>query len=190
MATEAVRRKYLFTRGIVFMPQPTFFHNVLHDMESVVWSIFSNLAHAKMEEKSAKTMRNTIIDRLFTGNIRLAGDRQLFIATLEFFDDYVALLGDKHGNLLRTLSTVITTLVEYYQGSEAGITAGKPIDLTKFRGIHKAFRAIWAECKAILKDSPIALTWEDTPLAEPTSKRKQIDDEPIPNVSGSKRPRR
>ena len=57
MATEAVLREYMYAPGPA-MPDAKFFHNVLHDMESVVWSIFSNVAHVPAEYKAAELARD------------------------------------------------------------------------------------------------------------------------------------
>ena len=52
MATEAVLREYMYAPGPA-MPDAK-----LHDMESVVCSIFSNVAHVPAEYKAAELARD------------------------------------------------------------------------------------------------------------------------------------
>ena len=194
MSTEAVRRRYLFLskRLSSNKPHPVFFNNVLHDMESIVWSIFSSLVDAVTEEKSVRTTRNKIIEALFSGTFSKALERQMFLAeSSESFDYYFELLGEKHDNFLQLLSEMIETLVGYYRNAEKDITYDKPIDVTKFHGIHKAFRAIWARCVDILREVPISLSRKEVhQLPEPISKRKRNDDESVAQDKGSKRRRK
>ena len=199
MATEAVRRKYMYA-GPITSTKIIFFHNVLHDMESVVWSIFSNLANVPAEDEAAEAARDAIVSSLFSGNFTDAEKRHAFITSFAHFQDYSTLLGEKYVRLLEILAVMIAALVDYYVKSEAGIRGGRPIDVTQFRGIHKDFRAIWADCLVILKDSPIPIALpqkqEEPASKEPasekpqTSKRRRIENEnenDRANVSLSKR---
>ena len=199
MATEAVLRGYMFA-GPLTSTKTIFFHNVLHDMESVVWSIFSNLANVPAEDEAAEAARDAIVSSLFSGNFILAKDRHTFITSFAGYMDYSKLLGEKCVRLLEILADMIAALVDYYVKSEAGIRGGGPIDITQFRGIHKDFRAIWADCLVILKDSPIPIALpqkqEEPASKEPasekpqTSKRRRIENEnenDRANVSLSKR---
>ena len=199
MATEAVRRKYMYA-GPITSTKIIFFHNVLHDMESVVWSIFSNLANVPAEDEAGEAARDAIVSSLFSGNFTDAEKRNEFIRSFAHFQDYSTLLGEKYVRLLEILADMIAALVDYYVKSEAGIRGGGPIDITQFRGIHKDFRAIWADCLVILKDSPIPIALpqkQEKPASrEPasekpqTSKRRRIENEnenDRANVSLSKR---
>ena len=188
MATEAVRRKYMYA-GPITSTKIIFFHNVLHDMESVVWSIFSNLANVPAEDEAGEAARDSIVSSLFSssGNFTDAGERVEFIRSFAHFQDYSTLLGEKCVRLLEILADMTAALVDYYVKSEAGIRGGRPIDITQFRGIHKDFRAIWADCLVILKDSPIPIALpqkqEEPASKEPasekpqTSKRRRIENE-------------
>ena len=195
MATEAVLRGYMFA-GPLTSTKTIFFHNVLHDMESVVWSIFSNLANVPAEDEAAEAARDAIVSSLFSGNFTDAEKRHAFITSFANFQDYSTLLGEKYVRLLEILADMIAALVDYYVKSEAGIRGGRPIDVTQFRGIHKDFRAIWADCLVILKDSPIPIALpqkQEKPASkEPasekpqTSKRRRIENDRA-NVPSSKR---
>ena len=140
-------------------------------MESIVWSAMSNLANAVTEETSAENTREEIIGSYFSGG---AGNRYLFLSCPEFHRIYLTLLGEKHLKLLFVLLGLISTMVDYYHNSEAGLSEVIPqVDITKFRGIHKAFREIWAKCKDILKETPISLSGRYLNANEPRTNKPQ-----------------
>ena len=143
-------------------------------MESIVWSVMSNLANAVTEGTSAENTREEIIGRYFSGPTNGAGNRYLFLSCPEFHRIYFTLLGEKHLKLLIVLLGLISTMVDYYHNSEAGLSEVIPqVDITKFRGIHKAFREIWAKCKDILKETPISLSGRYLNANEPRTNKPQ-----------------
>ena len=88
MSIETITRAYRFGGRIKRCP---FFHNSLHDMESVIWvdfAILLNVRHGDVD------IRDEIVFKLFSGDQDKAAERQVFLSGAHETDRYYAdLLG-------------------------------------------------------------------------------------------------
>ena len=91
-----VERRYLLASEDSDLIVPLRSRNVLHDMESVIWALFSRLLDIETEGKRAE--RTNLIRRLFYKPTVLAGLRFIFLMSYSptYKSDFAAILGKKH----------------------------------------------------------------------------------------------
>lgn len=155
MAAETIQRMYKYTTKPLHKSAKTvFFHNAIHDMESIFWVTFCLMLNVESQDQDS---REDIIDLLFTGWDTAAAERWTFVSfTSKAEDHYYTLLGEDRTDLLEELLALKTILTGYYKESEAKIPH-EPIDISKFPGIHKEFRDVWTRCQTFLLDHGVPL---------------------------------
>lgn len=149
MAAEAILRCYRYFSAEAGMSSfeddfRNFFHNPVHDMESIFWVIF--LIAVNVESKDG-LMRKKIDAILFTGSEDSALTRKDFVSSVSAaWGHYSVLFGPKRKVILEKLKSLSVILFKCYTESEANLPNG-PIDDSKISGIHEKFRDVWKECK-------------------------------------------
>lgn len=149
MASEAIEREYNY-HSARKMPVAKFFHNVIHDMESIHWVLFFILKDVDCEDKKAQESRVAIVSKLFSGETSNTDSRDKFISKAgKVLYAYGLLLGDDGTDVYDRVSSLGTVLARYYREAEAKLPNG-PVDISKFSGIHEEFITIWKDCEGFL----------------------------------------
>lgn len=160
MASEAIEREYNY-HGTRRKPDAEFFHNIIHDMESVHWVLFFILKDVECkDEKAAQEARMLIVYKLFTGEMASSEARHKFISSPnKIIYAYGTLLGDDGKEIYGRVSELGEVLNRYYRAAEAELP-DKPINVTKFSGIHDEFMTLWRGCAGDLAKRDIQLEFK------------------------------
>lgn len=153
--------------------RPTFFHNDLHDLESlwwtVVWKLFREYPIAltdPADQRSMEEQRSRAFSQLFS-QTSSTWDRHNFIKDGPIFYRDIAWLPYWTRDIIDSLRT---TLVLRYLASEAEPPG---IQMDVFEGIHDTFHAQLKRGSEIFVDTNSSLSGADTgpsgPLSQPKS---------------------
>lgn len=158
MAAESIQHMYLYTPNPLSFrkaTKPVFFHNAIHDMESIFWVIYGLVLNVESQVQEA---RDEIINMLFTGWKRTAATRWTFVSyTSMASEHYDTLFGEDRAELLEKLFGLNIILTRYYKELEANIPSG-PVDISKLSGIHKEFCGVWMGCMVCSSKQDIHLS--------------------------------
>ena len=167
-----VERRYLLASEDSDLIVPLRSRNVLHDMESVIWALFSRLLDIETEGKRAE--RANLIRRLFYKPTILAGLRFIFLMSCSptYKSDFAAILGKKHEDLFIILCHMLDAMAGYYRNSELQLTGHGTVEMRRCHGVHADFREILSKCKGFMDRVPLFIV-----LGQPsTGKRKRDRD--------------
>lgn len=159
MAFEAARGTYLYDDSYEEL-NISFFHNAVHDMESIHWVLFFLLKDVACRDETAQVCRAMIVRELFNEEARTSAERHIFLSSrctaLKAYQKLFDSVGKDFFSKLKALGTVLT---RYYRESEAQFPEG-PIDIIKFSGIHEEFISVWKICEGFLAKQDILLEVE------------------------------
>lgn len=171
MAREAIEREYLYYELRLDDAVAKFFHNVIHDMESIHWVLFFILKDVDCEHEKAQESRVAIVSSLFLGETPNSAERKSFISDPgKILRAYRLLLGDDGNGIYRSVGSLGGVLVRYYRASEAQLPDG-PIDVTKFSGIHEEFITVWKNCEGFLEKQDKHLEFKPLVIQSSVPKR-------------------
>lgn len=157
MASEAIDRDYSYYDGALGDASVEFFHNVIHDMESVHWVLFFILKDVECKNEKAQDSRRLIDCELFIAAMSSSDARDNFVSKHgKILRAYGLLLGIDGREIYVTVGKLRAILRQYYHASEAKLPDG-PLDITKFSGIHEEFITVWEDCKVLLAKHDIHL---------------------------------
>lgn len=171
MAREAIQRRYKYYEQRLKKAVAKFFHNVIHDMESIHWVLFFILKDVDCEHEKAQESRVVIVSSLFLGETSKGDGRQEFIREAnDAMSAYETLLGDDGYDIYLNVGSLGSILVRYYRASEAQLPDG-PIDVTKFSGIHEEFITVWKNCEGFLEKQDKHLEFKPLVIQSSVPKR-------------------
>lgn len=186
MASETARRTYLYDNSIE-EPNANFFHNVVHDMESIHWVIFFLLKDVDSQDVEAQECRVVIVQELFTGESPSSAERHIFLSSrCEGLKAYQKLFESVGKDLFTKIKSLGAVLARRYRDSEAQLPDG-PIDTTKFSGVHEEFTSVWKSCEELLSKQEIQL--EVKPLVILPSAPKREAEKQLQSTRKSKKSR-
>ncbi|KAL5520225.1 hypothetical protein ACEPAG_9438 [Sanghuangporus baumii] len=156
-----------------------FFHNDLHDLESLwwisIWELFFHRSNVdeELDEESAAladSEREKAIRKLFP-RAMIHGDRSGFIDGKQNYEDAVGWMNDTFYELAGILNRFRVLLTTRYQDFEASFDWGK------LQGMHKEIQQIFEQCRRYAFDIRIELLpYKSTDLWNLTSPSNDDDD--------------
>ncbi|OCB90611.1 hypothetical protein A7U60_g2129 [Sanghuangporus baumii] len=138
-------------------PTPAFFHNDLHDLESLwwsaVWILFcecssSSTGGANSCIDGSGDQRNCSFSKLFSRTSNTE-DRKLFTESRANFNQGVAWMPDHLRDLIGAIDFLRMVLVRKYVAFEAGFPR---IQTDAFEGIHEIFQNHFKRCSEIIAE--------------------------------------
>ncbi|KAL5496160.1 hypothetical protein ACEPAH_3077 [Sanghuangporus vaninii] len=138
-------------------PTPAFFHNDLHDLESLwwsaVWILFcecsnSSTVGANSCMDGSGDQRNRAFSKLFSRTSN-AEDRKMFTESRANFNQGVAWMPDHLRDLRGVIDSLRMVLVRKYVAFEAGFPR---IQTDAFEGIHEIFQNHFKRCSEIIAE--------------------------------------
>lgn len=162
MASEAIPRFYYHHDSRLVKPVASFFHNSVHDMESIHWVLFLLLKDIQVVrwDEQAEQHWITILHELFPGEISRAASRRIFLTyPTDATSAYGELLGVDGHEVYGRVMDMGPLLVRYYRKLEAQFPDG-PVDINKVCGIHEEFHGIWSDCIGYLSERDLCLSYK------------------------------
>ncbi|KAL5496144.1 hypothetical protein ACEPAH_3061 [Sanghuangporus vaninii] len=159
-----------------------FFHNDLHDLESLWWiAIWELLFHRsnvdeELDEESAAladSEREKAIRKLFP-RAMIHGDRSDFIDGRQAYDDAIGWMNDTFYELAGILNQFRVLLTTRYRDFEASFPC---VDWGRLQGTHKEIQQIFEQCREYAFDIKTELLpYKSTDLWNLTSPSNDEDD--------------
>ncbi|KAL5520221.1 hypothetical protein ACEPAG_9434 [Sanghuangporus baumii] len=129
---------------------PSFFHNDLHDLESLwwiaIWELFVHRGHSELWRSLNAEEDNTrrSAGRALFQNSELSGDRTLFLQNIWVYEERTSWMPVMFGAIHRFLNTIRVLLLAKYKKFEEGFPEVRP---DMIEGTHDGLSWLFEACR-------------------------------------------